>query len=106
MIGGMMKFLGGMMGVQANFAVRPRGFLGAEIGDDGAVVRSVLSGGPADKAGLKAGDAVKSIGDDEIDSAEAFRDKLAKRSEGRENRSDGSADGSERQITIELGKGL
>ncbi|HEX4589824.1 MAG TPA: PDZ domain-containing protein [Gemmataceae bacterium] len=105
MIGGMMKFLGGMMGVQVNLAVRPRGFLGAEIGD-GAVVRSVLKDSPADKAGLKAGDVVKSIGDDEIESAKAFRDKLAMRSEGEKITLTIRRDGSERQITIELGKGL
>src|SRR5207253_2205913 len=71
-IGGIMKFLGGLMGMKANFAVQPRGFLGAELadGDGGATVRTVLAGGPAATAGLKPGDRVRRIGSEEVASSD------------------------------------
>ncbi len=107
-IGGMMKFLGGMMGLKANFAVQPRGFLGAEFadGEGGVRVARVLPGGPADKAGLKAGDRVRKLGDDEIDEAGEIAKKLAKSPEGAKVTLTVDRGGRERVITIELGKGL
>jgi hypothetical protein len=60
MIGTMMELLS-KLGMKPNFDVVPRGFLGAELaaGKDAVVVKSVLEGGPADKAGLKAGDRIE-----------------------------------------------
>ncbi|HVK16320.1 MAG TPA: PDZ domain-containing protein [Fimbriiglobus sp.] len=57
-LGPIMKVLGGLMGINPNFEVRGRGFLGAETEDrkDGVYVKSVLADGPAAKAGIKAGD--------------------------------------------------
>ncbi len=64
MLGPIMKILAGFMGIKPNFETLPRGFLGLEIDDrkDGVFVKSVLADGPADKAGLKAGDKLTAIG--------------------------------------------
>jgi serine protease Do len=62
-IGNMMGALGGLMGKRARPETILRGFLGMELAetDDGVQVSSVLVGGPADLAGVKAGDALKSF---------------------------------------------
>jgi hypothetical protein len=108
MIGGMMKFLGGMMGIRANFAVQPRGFLGAELADANGVVviRSVLARGPAAKAGLKAGDVIKRIGDDDVESAKDATRRLGRLPESEKSTFTILRDGSDREMTIELGRGL
>ena len=68
MIGSLMKMLGPLLGFKGPPVRQPRGFLGAELAeDDGVVVKSVLPGGPADKAGLKAGDKIEKIGKTKID---------------------------------------
>jgi hypothetical protein len=107
-IGGIMKFLGGLMGMQANLAVQPRGFLGAEFadGDNGVSVASVLAAGPAAKAGLKPGDRVRRIGDAKTESAKDCLAALAKEPEGAKLTFSIVRDGRDQQITVELGKGL
>jgi hypothetical protein len=107
-IGGLLKFLGGLMGLKANFAVQPRGFLGAELADrDGVVtVKSVLADGPAAKAGLKPGDRVRRIGPDEVASAGQCAKALSKQPEGATLKFAVVRDGREQTITVELGKGL
>jgi hypothetical protein len=108
MLGGMMKFLGGMMGIRANFAVQPRGFLGAELADAKGVVvvRTVLTGGPAAKAGLKAGDVVKRIGDDDIETAKGASRRIGMLAESEKTTLTVIRDGSDREISLELGRGL
>lgn len=108
MIGGMMKFLGGMMGIQANYAVQPRGFLGAEFteADGGVKVKAVLADGPAAKSGLKTGDLITRIGDTAIESLKNVAKSLAGRSEGESVRFTIRRDGKESIIVVELGKGL
>jgi putative serine protease PepD len=73
-IGSIMKFLGAFLGVKPAPAPVPRGFLGAELADadGGAVVRAVLPGGPAAKAGLKPGDRVTKLGRTDLSSSRAF----------------------------------
>src|SRR5262249_9225070 len=67
-IGTMMKFIGPLVGFNGPPVRQPRGFLGAELAeDDGVVVKSVLTGSPADKAGLKVGDKIERIGKTKID---------------------------------------
>src|SRR5947207_3420926 len=54
MIGSLMQMLSAFGGIKPNFAVQPRGFLGAELEatkKDELVVKAVVAGGPADKAG-------------------------------------------------------
>lgn len=62
-LGPMMKMLAGFMGIQPNFDINPRGFLGVELDDsmDGVFVKRVVADGPAAKGGLKAGDKIESI---------------------------------------------
>lgn len=59
-IGSIMKMLGSFLGRKATPDVMPRGFLGLELkdSDEGPVVKTVLEGGPAGKAGLKVGDRI------------------------------------------------
>lgn len=108
MIGGMMKFLGAMMGVKANFAMQPRGFFGAELADadGGPIVRTVLAGGPAAKAGLKAGDVIRRIGDTAIESTKDFGRQLTARPEGDSLTLTIRRGGNDQTITVELGRGL
>jgi PDZ domain/Aspartyl protease len=107
-IGGIMKFLGGLMGMQPNLAVQPRGFLGAEFadGDGGVTIGNVLSTGPAAKAGLKPGDRVRRIGDAKTESAKDCLAALAKEPEGAKLTFGIMRDGREQEIAVELGKGL
>jgi membrane-associated protease RseP (regulator of RpoE activity) len=107
MIGNMMKFAGAIMGLKANFAVQPRGFLGAELAekDLNVVVKSVIPEGPAAKAGIKAGDTIKHVGDDEIESLSDVARKLAK-GEGTEVKLMITRGGKDQEITVELGRGL
>src|SRR5436190_7521321 len=57
-MGEIMALVGGFLGRKAEPDVVPRGFLGLEASEEGedAVVKDVLANGPADQAGLKAGD--------------------------------------------------
>lgn len=109
LVGRMMKFAGALMGVKPNFAVAPRGFLGAELaagGEGGVKVASVLSGGPADKAGVRAGDRVKSMGDKRVASVAEAGTVLATMAEGTKLALTIDRDGQEREIVVELGGGL
>lgn len=63
-LGPMMKMLAGFMGIEPNFNIHPRGFLGLELDDskDGVVIKRLVANGPAAKGGLKIGDKIESIG--------------------------------------------
>jgi S1-C subfamily serine protease len=75
-------------------------------GEGGVKVASVLSGGPADKAGLRAGDRVKSMGDKRIASVAEAGTALATMAEGAKLALTIDRDGQEREIVVELGRGL
>ncbi len=64
-IGQMMKMLGGALGKKATPDVVLRGWVGLDLSDKDEVVtvRSVLPGGPAATAGVKAGDRLKKFKD-------------------------------------------
>jgi hypothetical protein len=108
MIGGMMKFFGGLMGMQANFAVQPRGFLGVEFADsnDKVIVRMILADGPAAKAGLRIGDVVKMIGDEPVRSTKEAAKSIANRPEGERLSFTISRAGKDQILAIEFGRGL
>jgi hypothetical protein len=109
MMGKLMKFAGAMLGVNANSAVAPRGFLGAElaaVGEAGVKVEKVLTGSPAEKAGLRAGDRVKSMADKRVQSVADAGAVLATMAEGARLSVTVERDGQERQIVVELGRGL
>lgn len=107
MLGGAMKFLGTMMGAQANFAVQPRGFLGAEFSNGkGIVVNQVLANGPAATAGLKAGDVIERIDDKAIESVQELGRQLARQPVGKSVKLTITRAGSEQTVTVVLGRGL
>jgi len=62
-LGAGLKLLGGLIGRRAKPEIVARGFLGLEVAEtDGRVtVNSVLEKGPADRAGVKAGDRIASV---------------------------------------------
>jgi hypothetical protein len=107
MLGPMMKMMAGLLGIKPNFATVPRGFVGIEFDDkDGVVVRKVLHGSPADKAGLKAGDKIETVKNKSIDDAKDLTRALAKAGVGTKltvtvKRGDKTED-----LTLELGRGL
>ena len=108
MIGGMMKFLGAMMGVKPDVAAQPRGFLGAELEDaDGKVVlKSVLGGGPAAKGGLMKGDAIRRIANEAVTSVKDAARILNSRPEGEMVKITVGRDRKEQVIILKLGSGL
>jgi hypothetical protein len=109
LVGRLMKFAGAMIGVKPNPAVAPRGFLGAEItaaGEHGVKVTRVLAGGPADKAGLRTGDRVKSMGEKRVASVADASAVVAMLAEGANLTITVEREGHEREIVVELGRGL
>jgi len=108
MIGSLMKLFGGMLGVQADSAARPRGFLGAELREiDGKVmVGTVLAVGPAAKAGLQAGDLIKRIGDSRIETMNDLTRKLKSRAEGEAITVTIRRNDADQELNVKLGKGL
>lgn len=104
MIGNLMKFLAPLLGLKPNFEVLPRGFVGVELEQkkDGLYVKSVMKNGPADKAGIKAGDRIGKQGDTLAD----FLKQTAKLGEGEKVLLTIVRDDKESKVTVELGKGL
>jgi C-terminal processing protease CtpA/Prc len=84
MIGNMMKFLAPLLGLKPNFEVRPRGFLGieGEAGKACFVVLTVLPDSPADKAGIKKGDKIRSVGGKDVEALREIQEAIAKHGEG------------------------
>src|SRR5262245_60232126 len=101
-IGMAMKLLGPLMGFKGVPERKPRGFLGVELTETESTVtvKSVLSGSPADKAGLKAGDTIKNLNKDKIDLISDVSKWSAKRSAGDEVTINVIRDGSEKKITF------
>jgi hypothetical protein len=108
MIGTMTKMIAGMMNVKPNFDVKPNGFLGLELEEskDGLTVKTVLKGGPADQAGIKAGDRLESIKTTTVDDAPALKKAVNKASVGDKLSVTVVRGGEKQTVTVELGKGL
>lgn len=98
------KFLGD--GPFAKKPVKGTGFLGlgSSYTDDGLLVGKVLKGGPADKAGIKAGDIIKKIDDKEIPDKDTFKAVLEERAAGDKISLVISREGKEMTIVVTLGK--
>jgi hypothetical protein len=107
-MGPMVKMMAAFLGLKPNFELVPRGFTGIvfEEKDGKVVVKSVLAGAPAEKAGLKAGDVITSIKTDEIKTGKDLSRALAKAGIGTKWRFYITRDGKEEEIVVELGKGL
>jgi S1-C subfamily serine protease len=75
--------------------------LGAERG---VLVREVIDGGPADEAGMRAGDVIVRFDGDEIETVEDLFAKLREVEPGDEVELAVVRDGDERELTVELGE--
>jgi len=109
MIGSLMQMLSALGGITPNFAVQPRGFLGAELEatkKDELVVKAVVAGGPADKAGIKAGDKIDVARGKTLKSAADLLDMVKKLPEGAALKLGVKRGDETKDITVELGKGL
>ena len=82
-----------------------RPYLGVRMSDadQGAQIVEVVDGSPADEAGLQVGDVVTEVGGDEIDSSDDLRRAVAEAQPGDELELHVTADGDERDVTVELG---
>ena len=74
--------------------------------DNGVTLKAVLTGGPADKAGLKAGDVIERIGTTKIDLISDVMRQMAKLQSNDEVPLSIDRAGSAKKITVTLGKGL
>lgn len=108
MMGDLMKILAMFSGTKPNYEVRPRGFLGAELEPAGKelVVKAVQAGGPAEKAGLKAGDRVQAVKGKSVASPDDLLEAMKKLPEGASVKLEVKRGQDTKQITVELGKGL
>lgn len=106
-LGPAMKLMAGLFGIKPNFAAVPRGFVGIEVDDaDGIVVKKVLAGSPADKAGFKPGDKIETIKTSTIDDARDLRRALAKAGVGTKFTVTVKRGKKTEELSLELGKGL
>jgi hypothetical protein len=108
MIGEVIQLLGPLLGMKANFDVKPRGFLGIELEDkDGAVVvKSVLANSPADKGGLKAGDQIELARNYDIEEIRDMFKAVDKLTVGAKLKLKVRRNNERQELTIELGRGL
>jgi S1-C subfamily serine protease len=108
MIGTLMQMLSAFGGIKPNFDVVPRGFLGAELEaqKDELIVKSVLAGGPADRAGLKAGDRIETAKGKNLRKPADLLDVVKKLPEGSSLKLNIKRGDDTKDITVELGKGL
>jgi hypothetical protein len=107
-LGGVMKFMGALLGKKPEPELTMRGFLGIELADKGAGVdiKMVLPASPADKAGLKAGDHITHFDGKEVRSATEVQ-RLAKNLEpGKSARIRVARDGVKDEFQVTLTEGL
>jgi membrane-associated protease RseP (regulator of RpoE activity) len=102
------KALAWVVGKQPFPKLTPRGFLGVELAEgDGAVtVKAVLAKGPADRAGLRAGDRLQQVQGKEVRSAADVHRLTARVMAGKEVRLRVRRGDKDQEITITAGEGL
>lgn len=107
-IGGMAKLMTGLLGKRGPREELPRGFVGMEIDDGGGKVSiwAVLSGSPAEKAGLKAGDQVTHVGEVKVSKAVELHKALSSHQAGQKVRLTIVRGESTQSLTVTLGEGL
>jgi serine protease DegQ len=113
MMGQFMKMAGSFLGTKANPDLAPRAFLGVEIAEekkaDGSVkvvVKSVLSTGPAGKAGFQVGDVITEFTDRTVRSADDVTRYLSKRQAGDKITVTVERAGKEQELSFKAGEGL
>jgi membrane-associated protease RseP (regulator of RpoE activity) len=106
-IGPIMKMMAGLLGIKPNFATVPRGFVGIEFEEkDGVVVKKVLPGSPAEKAGIKPGDRLETVKNIGIDDSKDLTRALAKAGVGTKLKVTVKRGDQTEDLTLELGRGL
>ena len=106
-LGPIMKMMASFLGIKPNFTTVPRGFIGIEVDDaEGIVVKKVLPGSPADRAGFKPGDKIETIKTTTIDDAGDLKRALAKAGVGAKFTVSVKRGNKSEELTLELGKGL
>ena len=107
-LGGLMKFLGGLIGKKADPEVAFRGFLGVEVADDaqGVRVKSVSPGGPADKAGVRAEDRVKRFQGKEVHTSADLQRLAAGLTPGQTATFGLLRSGEGKTVSVKMGEGL
>jgi serine protease DegQ len=103
-----MKFLGKMVGADKMPPPKPRGFVGMslEISDNAIRVSQVLTGGPADRAGIKVGEAIRKVNDRIVKTVDDFAAAIRTSTAGESLTLVIVNANVEREVTIELGGGL
>jgi hypothetical protein len=107
-LGGVMKLFGGMLGRKAKPEVVARGFLGLELAEsEGKVtVRKVLEKGPADQAGVRAGDYLAEFDGQKVESDAGLLKLAAQLTAGKEIKLTVLRGEKRQVITIRAGEGL
>ncbi len=107
-MGPLVKMLAALSGMKPNFEVAPRGFIGIEFDEakGAVVVKKVLAGSPAEKAGFKVGDTIEAVKAVDVASGKDLATALAKAGVGTKVRVTVKRAGKSDELTVELGKGL
>lgn len=107
-MGPLVKLISAFLGIKPNFEIVQRGFVGIEFDEvnDAVVIKKVLKGSPAEKAGFKAGDTIAEIKAYSIESSKDLNKALAKAGVGTKLRFSIKRGDKTEEITVELGKGL
>ncbi len=107
-MGPLIKMLAAFSGIKPNFEIVPRGFVGIEFDETkaGVVVKKVLPGSPAEKAGLKAGDVIEGVKAATVATGKELSAALAKAGVGANIRFTIKRGDKSEEIVVELGKGL
>jgi hypothetical protein len=107
-MGPLVKMLAALTGIKPNFEVVPRGFIGIEFDETktGVVVKKVLPGSPAEKAGFKPGDVIEAVKATNVETGQDLAKALAKAGVGTKLRISVKRGDKTEDLTVELGKGL
>jgi len=107
-MGPLVKMLAALSGIKPNFEVVPRGFVGIEFDDtkEGVVVKKVLPGSPAEKAGFKTGDIIEAVKATSVEAGKDLAKALAKAGVGTKHRITVKRGDKTEELSVELGKGL
>jgi hypothetical protein len=108
-LGGMLKFLSAFLGKTLPGPPNPRGFLGVELADsdgDYVLVKAVLAGGPAAKAGVKAGDHIIQFQGKSVSSLMSLQRLAARLTANQQVRLTVDRDGQKQELSFRAGGGL
>jgi membrane-associated protease RseP (regulator of RpoE activity) len=104
----LMKFVGGWLGKKAEPEIILPGFFGLELAEnkDGVQVKSVLGKGPAEKAGIEAGDQITEIQGNKVRLVADFRREASKIPAGGNARLTVTRGDKTKEVKVPLAKGF